>query len=83
MSHPSKREPKSRRSGQKIRKGEKRFLLRIFIGRDAKGKRLYHNEIFFGTSKQADDHLITLQQRRQSGEPLKASNVIFSDFVDQ
>lgn len=78
-----KREPKTRRAGQKVRKGDKKFLLRIFLGRDAHGKRLYHNEIFFGTSRQADEHLITLQQRRSCGEPLKPSKVTFGEFIDQ
>jgi len=80
---PKKRERKSRRAGQKVRKGERKFLLRIFLGRDANGKRLYHNEIFLGTSKQADDQLNVLLQRQKSGEPLRLGNETFAEFVEE
>jgi integrase len=74
---------KTRRAGQIIRKGAKKFLLRVFTGRDANGKRLYYSETYIGTARQAGDHLTALIQRHKNGEQLTASRVTFGDFLDQ
>lgn len=39
--------------GQMIRRGEHRWLLRIFLGRDAQGKRQYSAKVVEGTRKEA------------------------------
>jgi hypothetical protein len=71
---------KARRSGQKIKRGKNKFLLRIFRGYDARGKRIYYGEMFRGPSKEADDRLDDLRNRHQSGEPLKFTPKLFKDF---
>lgn len=78
-----RRESKTRRAGQKVRKGDKKFLLRVYQGRDGNGKRLYYNETFHGTSKQADDRLLLLQQRRTNDEPMRLTNHTFAEFVEE
>ena len=47
-------ESKARRAGQIIRRGERHFLVRVFAGRDANGKRHYHNQTVRGSKKDAD-----------------------------
>ena len=44
-------------TGQKIPRGERTWLLRVYMGRDAAGKRTYLNKTFHGTSKEADKAL--------------------------
>jgi integrase len=51
-----------RRSGQVISRGENRWLVRLFIGRDTRGRRRYHNKTVHGTKKDAQ-HVLTKAQR--------------------
>jgi hypothetical protein len=74
---------KTRRASTIIRKGEKKFLLRLFRGYDAAGKRIYYSEVFHGGSKEADDRLSELRNRLKAGEPLKLAPKLFKDFVTE
>lgn len=47
---------KSRRFGQIIRRGDNKFLVRIFTGTEAGGKRHYHNQTIRDTKKDADKY---------------------------
>ena len=49
-----------RRVGSKIRLSPNKWLLRIFRGYDAQGKRIYFSETFHGGSKEADKRLTEL-----------------------
>jgi hypothetical protein len=53
-----KKKPKTRRVGQRetIVAGKK-YVLRVFLGKDAAGKRHYHNETFHGSAGQAEDRI--------------------------
>ncbi len=74
---------KARRAGQKIKRGNDKFLLRIFRGYDASGKRIYYSETFRGGSGEADDRLNDLRNRHQRGEPLKFAPRLFRDFFNE
>jgi integrase len=39
--------------GQLIQRGEDRWLLRVYVGRDARGRRKYMNQTVRGTKKEA------------------------------
>ncbi|HZS09503.1 MAG TPA: site-specific integrase [Blastocatellia bacterium] len=48
----------SRRTGQIIERGDRKFMVRVFLGRDtATGKRRYHNKLVHGTKKDAQSYL--------------------------
>jgi hypothetical protein len=49
---PGKPEP--RRAGQVVERGKNKFLIRVFVGKDASGKRHWHNETFHGKRKLAE-----------------------------
>jgi hypothetical protein len=54
--NPDKKEkPKPRRTGQRQKIGRDKYVIRVFLGRDAGGKRHYHGETFHGGARQADD----------------------------
>jgi len=53
-----KDKPKARRPGGKTKRGDGKWLLRIFRGYDAGGKRIYYSEIFHSRSREADDRLV-------------------------
>ncbi|SRR6266508_6844659 len=67
-----KKAPKPRRTGQRetIVAGKK-YLLRVFLGRDAAGKRHYHSETFHGGATQAEDRIREIIRRHRAGEPIK------------
>lgn len=50
------------------RRGPNRYLISLYIGRDAEGKRKYHNEYFHGTKTEAQQRSaelhLTLKRKR-------------------
>lgn len=70
----------SRRDGQVIRRGDKKWLVRLYLGTDSNGKRHYFNRTVVGTKKVAEDWLLAAKIRHQSGEPLELSNDLFADY---
>jgi integrase len=44
-------------AGQIIKRGDRTWLVRIFMGRDAKGKRNYLNQTIKGKRKDAETYL--------------------------
>lgn len=77
-----------RRAGGKTKRGKtkdgrQKWLLRIFRGYDAAGKRIDFSETFIGGSKEADDRLIELRNRHKAGLPLKFQPKTFSDFFNE
>ena len=55
-------------AGQIIRRGERNFLVRVFLGRDGSGTRKYHNETVKGSKKDAEKVRTALLRKRDMGE---------------
>ena len=79
----TKKERTTRRAGQIVARGEKTFLIRVFLGRDANGKRRYHNHTFRGTKKDAQTWLNGALRRLDLGEPIEQSAMLCSEFFEQ
>lgn len=75
--------PKARRTGQVIARGKDKWLIRVFVCKDASGKRHWHNETFHGKRRQAEDRAHELLRKVKTGEPLKADNSQFGAFIDE
>jgi len=60
-------------AGQLIRRGERTWLIRVYRGRDAKGKREYVNRTVRGTKKEAERVLTKLLRDRDTGVLLEPS----------
>jgi integrase len=58
----------TKRSGQVIAKGERKWLVRVYAGRDAAGKRRYHSELVHGGKKDADRVLVRLLGEKDAGK---------------
>jgi integrase len=71
-------EPEPRRAGRKIRKGERKWLLRTFVGRDAQGRRHYRSETFLGSSKDAETKL----RKMLEGKSAHDARVFLNDYLD-
>jgi integrase len=78
----AEKKPEPRRPGGKQKRGPNKWLLRIFRGYDAGGKRIYYAETFHGGSREADDRLVELRNRHKAGLPLKFEAKTFKDFFD-
>ena len=72
------------RRGQIIDRGENRWLVRAFLGRDAKtGKRRYHSKTIEGTKRQASQYLTKVLREMDTGLYVEQSQVTLGDFLDK
>jgi integrase len=80
---PNKK-PKVRRTGQRetIVAGKK-YRLRVFLVKDAHGKKHYHSETFHGSAGQAEDRIREIIRRHRAGEAIKANAETFGSFLDE
>jgi integrase len=80
-----KRKRKSARpAGQVIKRGEKKYLVRIFLGRDKEtGARSWYNKTFHGTETDAKKWLTMALRRRDMGEPIEDTGRSLSSWLDE
>lgn len=80
----NKKKPKPRRTGQRetIIAGKK-YVLRVFLGKDAAGKRHYHSETFHGGAGQAEDRIREIIRRHRAGEAINANADTLGAFLDE
>jgi integrase len=62
---------------------DKKYLVRIFTGRDAKGKRTFFSKMFRGTKKAAKKYAQEKESARDKGLPLEARTLTVNDFLDR
>src|SRR5262249_22668079 len=81
---PDKKKRERRPVGQRETViANKRYRLRVYLGKDAAGKRRIHNETYDGTANQADERIREIKRRHKSGEAIKPSADTFSMFLDE
>jgi integrase len=71
-----------RRAGQIIRKGPGKYIVRVYAGRDATGKRTYVNQTIYGGWKKADAALTKLLDKKSQGRLLVRSHDTVDEFLD-
>ena len=73
-------------AGQLIRRGDERWLVRVFVGRDETGKKKYVSETVHGTKKLADAKLRDMLGRRDKGAlrilPEGTVNAFLDEWLD-
>jgi integrase len=72
----------TRRSGQIIERGERRFLVRVFLGRDGQGKRQYHNKTIHGTKRDAQTYLNQVLRDRDLGTYVEPTKMLLNAYLD-
>jgi len=70
-------------AGQIIKRGDKTWVVRIFTGRDAKGKRCYLNKTIKGNKKDAEKYLNTTQTAISTGTFVEPSSLTVNAYLDQ
>jgi len=68
-------------AGQIIKRGDKNWIVRIFMGRDEKGKRRYVNKTIHGTKKEADKYLSATLTAISTGTFVEASPLTLNDYL--
>src|SRR2546423_7607256 len=69
-------------AGQIIKRGDNTWLVRIFTGRDAKGKRCYFNKTIHGTKKEADKYLRAKLREQDLGVFVEPAAVSVNEYLD-
>lgn len=81
---PDKKPKPERRVGQRTTiVAGKKYVLRVFLCKDAAGKRRYHSETFHGNAGQAEDRIREIIRRYRAGEAIRASADTFGVFLDE
>lgn len=70
-------------AGQIIKRSENNWLVRIFIGRDTKGKRKYFNKSVHGSKKDAQKYLTAKLREKDLGVFVEPASMALNDFLDR
>ncbi len=70
-------------AGQITKRGENTWYVRIFLGRDAKGKRKYFNKTIHGTKKDAQKYLTAKTREKDLGVFVEPASIPLNDFLDR
>ncbi|HJR07737.1 MAG TPA: tyrosine-type recombinase/integrase [Pyrinomonadaceae bacterium] len=70
-------------AGQIIKRGDRTWLVRIFLGRDAKGKQLFHRKTIHGTKKDAKTYRNKVVRDRDMGTFIEPAALAVKDYLDK
>lgn len=70
-------------SGQLVKRGENTWYIRIFLGRDAKGKRKYFNKTIHGTKKDAQKFLTAKTREKDLGIFVEPASMPLNEYLDK
>lgn len=73
----------ARKVGQIIARGDRRWLIRVYLGRDqATNKRRYHNRTIHGPMREAQAYLTRRLRERDLGRDLEGAKVTLNEHLD-
>lgn len=70
-------------AGQIIKRGDRTWLVRVFMGRDDCGKRHYANKMVHGTKKEAERYLTAALRQRDLGTFIEPSRMTIDTYFDR
>ncbi len=70
-------------TGQLIKRNENTWLVRIFLGRDADGKRKYFNKTIHGTKKDAQKFLTAKTREKDLGIFIEPGAMSLNEYLDK
>jgi integrase len=74
----------ARKTGQIVGRGPRRWLVRVFLGRDRETRRRrYHNRTVHGTARRAQEYLTKALRERDLGRGLEGSEITLNEFFDR
>ena len=73
----------ARRAGQVLARADGIWMVRVFLGRDARGRRRYHNKTVHGTKKDAQRYLTKAQRDNDLGQFVEPSDRPLETFLQE
>ena len=74
----------ARKVGQIIARGDHRWLIRVYLGRDHQtNKRKYHNRTIHGPLRQAQAYLTKRLRERDLGRDLEGAKITLNEYLDR
>ncbi len=74
----------ARKVGQIVGRGRRRWLVRVFLGRDHQTrKRRYLNRTIHGPARRAQEYLTKMLHERDLGRGLEGAEITLDEFVDR
>ena len=71
-----------RRLGQIVSRGHRRWLVRVFLGRDRETRRRrYYNRTVHGTARRAQEYLTKMLRERDLGRGLEGSEITIDSYL--
>jgi integrase len=70
-------------AGQIVKRGDNKWLVRVFVGRDSLGKREYISKIINGTKKDAQKYLNTKLLEKDTGALTKPADTYLNDYLNR
>src|SRR5437763_13491492 len=73
----------ARKVGQIIARGDRRWLIRVYLGRDHETqKRKYHNRTIHGPMREAQAYLTRRLRERDLGGDLEGAKITLNEYLD-
>jgi len=74
----------ARKVGQIIARGDRRWLIRVYLGRDQEtNKRKYHNQTIHGPMREAQAYLTRRLRERDLGRDLEGAKITLNEYLDR
>jgi integrase len=74
----------TRKVGQIIARGDRRWLIRVYRGRDHETKkRNYHNRTIHGSMREAQEYLTRKLRERDLGRDLEGAKITLNEYLDR
>jgi integrase len=74
----------ARKVGQIIARGDRRWLIRVYLGRDREtSKRRYHNRTIHGPMREAQAYLTRRFRERDLGRDLEGAKITLNEYLDR
>ncbi len=70
-------------AGQIIKRGDRTWLVRIFLGRDANGKQKFHHKTIHGTKRDAERYLTATRREMDLGVFVEPSSMSVKEYLDR
>jgi integrase len=70
-------------AGQIYKRGERTWQVRIFTGRDANGKQVFHRKTIHGTKKDADRYLTAVRREMDLGTFVEPTAISVNEYLDR
>jgi integrase len=74
----------ARKQGQIVARGDRRWLVRVYLGRDRQTRRrLFHNRTIRGPLRAAQRYLNARLREREEGRNLEGAEISLNEYLDR